>query len=159
MLKDQHIRSVEHPECELDESPVEPDHTHRILIDEQDPIPGVEYRFSWWFLLLSRLFLPVSSSFFIVSFLSTSPFLISNPRYLYAISSSLGISWRDSGRVFPDSVGWHSSFCFSPSRLRWHISSHSRGLFEQFQYSSCMPSGRPCSRGLLSFHRVISSES
>ena len=94
MLSDNSVDPVNPPDGELDGPAVESDHTHRILIDELNPIPRLKYINS---LVGSSCFSLIRSSSFVnISFIAMSPF-ISNSRYLLVVSSILGISGRDSG--------------------------------------------------------------
>ena len=88
VLSDHLIDSVKPPEGELDRPTVEPDHRHHVLVDEVDPVPGVKH--STLLVGSSNVFLIISSCLVIISFLSTAPFLISNPRYLYTGSHDPG---------------------------------------------------------------------
>ena len=78
VLVDHLVDSVKPPECELDRSAVESDHTHHILVDEVHPVFSLECFNSFQGLLQRFFYLKVSPSFF----LCTSPLCISNTRYL-----------------------------------------------------------------------------
>ena len=81
MMADHLVDLVKPPEGELDRPAEEPDDTHYILIDEVDPIPCFE---DFDTLLVDSSSFPLirSSSLFIISFRSISPFFISKPKYL-----------------------------------------------------------------------------